>query len=269
MAARTAIRFQQIVKYLHAVSDLRIHDLNIYSGECVAFYGLSEETRDVLIKLITGAYPPDEGSLHLFDADSRNMSDSTWFDMVGNFGIYDDSTPLQENASVAENIAAPFRIRSPNVSEHALSASVLNLANSAQLTITDLSRLMSEASPVIRMKVRLARLLVPVPRLVLLCNPTERLSFRLSQEFSDLVKRTRKKLHYTLVIFTDDIRFICRLAERVLFLNPQTGIVVENQLRGWYHTLLPFLNISPAKHLQLSKDIMLYGGIGNSERVKR
>ena len=62
-------------------------------------------------------------------------------------------------------------------------------------------------------------------------------------------------------MFSSDLWFIEQLAERVVFLNPNDGQFVENQLRWWYHKLLPFLKPSPAQVLQLSFDGMQHSWI--------
>ena len=150
--------------------------------------------------------------------------------------------------------------------ESRLSAAVLKLANLVHLTITDLSKIMNEAASLLRMKVRLARALAFRPKVVILREPTEELSREVSQRMLDLLKRVRRKWKFTLILFTSDIWLLQELAEKVLFLNPQSGMVVENELRGWYHNVLPFLKPSPAKLLQLSRDILQYGR-GKGSRV--
>jgi ABC-type transporter Mla maintaining outer membrane lipid asymmetry ATPase subunit MlaF len=261
---KPVIHFQQTVKMIHGHPPLRIDDLRIYEKECVAFYGLTEDIAEIITNQITGAYAPEEGSIYIHGNDSREITDTSWFDFVGNFGIYSTSAPLQENASIGENIAMIFRSQDSSLDESRLSAAVLKLANLVHLTITDLSKIMNEASSLLRMKVRLARALAFRPSVVILREPTEEVSREVSQKLLDLLKRVRRKWKFTLLLFTSDIWLLQEVAERVLFLNPQTGIIVENQLRGWYHSVLPFLKPSPAKLLQLSRSILQYGQVKSS-----
>jgi len=260
---KTVIHFHQTVKMAHGSPILRIQDLRIYEKECVAFYGLPEEIADVITNQVTGAYAPEEGTVAIYGKDITKITDETWFDFVGDFGIYTSSAPFQENASIGENIAMILRGQDSNVSEYRLSASVLKLANTVHLTITDLSKMMNEASSLLRMKVRLVRALAFRPKVVILREPTLELSRDVSQELLELLKHTRRKWKFTLLLFTEDAWFLEQLAERVLVLNTQSGLVIENQLRGWYHNVLPFLKPSPAKILQLSRDILQYGRIGS------
>jgi ABC-type methionine transport system ATPase subunit len=120
---------------------------------------------------------------------------------------------------------------------------------------------MSDAGSLVKMKVRLARTLAFKPELVVFPEPTEGLSLSLTRQFVKLVRKSRRKIKYTVVLFTSDVRLVQEMAERVIFLNPITGFVVENQLRGWYHNLLPFLQPSSSKLLQLARDILQYGGV--------
>ncbi len=258
---KTAIHFQNTVKTLHGSLAVCIDDLHIYDKECVAFYGLSEEVAEIITHQITGAYSPEEGNVYIYGTNSREISEATWFEYVGNFGIYSSSIPFRERSSIGENIAALFRSQSPSIVEPQLSAAVLHLANLVQLTITDLSYSMGRASSLLRMKARLARSLANKPKLVVFYEPTEELSPDVTRKFLELIRRTRRKLKYTSLLFTSDVRFIQQLADRVLFLNPHNGVLIENQLREWYHNLLPFLQPSPVKLLQLARDILQHGGI--------
>jgi phospholipid/cholesterol/gamma-HCH transport system ATP-binding protein len=257
---KTAISFQQSIKMLHGAPAVCIDDLQIYDRECVAFYELTEEVAEIITNQVTGAYSPEEGNVYLFGTDSRQMADSNWFDYIGQFAIHRNSTPFRDAASIGENIAMLFRSRIPGIEEPRLSSAVLSVANLVQLTITDLSRTVGDAGSLLRIKAQLARTLAFKPRLIVFYEPSEDLSYGTTRKLIELIRRTRRKLKYTAVLFTSDVRLLQELADRVLFLNPLTGVVVENQLREWYHNVLPFLQPSPSKLLQLARNILQYGG---------
>ena len=96
---------------------------------------------------------------------------------------------------------------------------------------------------------------------MIVCDPDSGHTAEVTQRLAELIQRARRKLKFTLLIFTSDLWFIEQLAERVVFLNPNNGQFIENQLRRWYHKLLPFLKPSPAQVLQLSFDGMQHGRI--------
>lgn len=266
---KTAIRFENVVRNFRGAPLLRIDDLRIPERECVAFYGLPPEFSEPLVSLITGATIPDEGTLELLGIDSREISEeSEWFQFVENFGIY-GSHPLLESASIGENIASLYRLHDESMEEPHLSASVLSLAQMVHLTITDLSKIVSESNESLRMRLRLARALAYHPQVVVLVEPTQDLGPELFREFVELIRRARRKLRYTLVLLTSDIWLLEQLADRVLFLNPSSGLFIENQLRGWYHKFFPFLSPSPSQLLKLSQDILQYGRmIGTEEKLR-
>ena len=253
---KTAIHFQGTVKNLRGLPIFRIHNLRIYEREALGFYGLPEEYADILVNQMTGASCPEIGTVSILGTDSRGIEEESWFQFLENFGIYNLHNVFEEGASIGENIAALCRLRNESMEEPQLSAAVLRLANLVQLTIADLSKLIAEASPLLRMKTRLARALAYQPAVVVLCNPTEETSFELTQKFTDLIKRTRRKLKYTLVIFTSDIWLLEQVGHRIIFLNPLEGTFVENRLRRWYHKLFPFLKPSRSQLLDLSKNVL-------------
>lgn len=257
---KTAIRFENVVKNSHGSPLLRIDDLRIAEGECVAYYGLPDVFSEPLINLVTGATMPDEGVLEILGTDVREISDEAeWFRFVENVGIYGSHQSPQDGVSIGENIAALYRLKDESMAEPQLSASVLALANLVHLTITDLSRMVGEASATLRMKIRLARALAYHPKILVLTDPTTDLAPELFREFVELIRRTRRKLRYTLLFFTSDIWLLEQLSDRVIFLNPVSGLFIENQLREWYHRLFSFLSPPPSQLLKLSQDVLQYG----------
>lgn len=257
---KTAIRFENVVKNFHGTPLLRIDDLSIAEKECVAFYGLPEEFSEPLINLVTGATIPDEGTLKILGMDVREIDEeSDWFQFVEKVGIYGSQSPLQEGVSIGENIAALYRAGNESMEEPRLSTSVLSLANLVHLTIADLAKLVSEASSSLRMKIKLARALAHRPSILVLTDPTTDLAPEFYREFVELIRRTRRKLKFTLLFFTNDIWLLEQLSDRVIFLNPASGLFIENHLREWYHKLFSFLSPSPTQLLKLSQDVLQYG----------
>jgi ABC-type transporter Mla maintaining outer membrane lipid asymmetry ATPase subunit MlaF len=258
---KTAIHFQNAFKSLSGSSVLRISDLKIVERESIGFYGLPTELIEIVINELTGAYDLDEGSVTIFDTDTRDMDERSWFRFVEKVGIYKPESVLQESLSIGENVASYLRARNDAIEEPQLSAMVLKIANLVQLTITELSKQMSDATAVQRVKVHLSRTFAYHPAIVVASDPTSAQDEEVSRKFVEIVKRARRKLKFTLLFFTSDLWLLEQLADRAIFLNPRDGHFVENQLRGWYHKLLPFLNPSPGRLLQLSLDALQHSWI--------
>lgn len=264
---KKVFHFRDAVRIQHGSPVLRINDLRVHEGECLSFYGLPPEQTEILISEMTGTLIPEEGSVEILGSDSSDIPEKNWFQFVENIGIYNNQPVFLEASSIGENVATQFRLRNEAMEEPQLSASVLDAANLVQLTITDLSRIMRDASSSLRMKVRLSRALAYRPRVVLFHDPTNGMDVDTARLFVDLIRRTRRRLRYTVVLFTSDVSLLEQLADRVIFLNPLNGYFVENQLRGWYHKLLPFLKPSPAQLFQLSRDILRHGRIIQATKV--
>ena len=255
---KTAIHFHHVVKLVRGNPVLRIQDLRIPERQRLSFFGLSHEVEEIITNQITCAYPPEEGTISIFGKDSRKIAEASWFEFLGDFGIYSSSTPFLENASIGENLAAMFRGKEPPIQEPKLSAAVLRMANLVQLTITELSNIMNDAPDILRMKVRLARALALHPRILIVREPTANVSSEIAKKFADLLKMAQRKLKFTMILFTSDRLLIQQVAERVVFLNSETGVVVENRLRRWYHYVLPFLKPARASLVELTRNISKY-----------
>jgi len=265
---KTAIHFQDVTKFQRGLDSVKVSDLKIYEKESIAFYGLPSDHVEILINQITGTYTPDEGALTVFGMDSREIPEQTWFELVENFAILHHASGLQENASVGENVANIYRIRNEFIEEPQLSAQVLQLANLVQLSITDLAKMMNEASSSLRMRVEMSRVLAFQPRVLILCEPTSDMDAAVAHEFVELLRRVRRKLKFLLILFTSDVWLMEEIADRVLFLNLRSGDFVENQLRGWYHKLLPFLKPQPERLFQLTRDVLQHGRTYVTEKMK-
>ncbi len=268
---KTVVQFQNAYRSLRNGGALRISDLKIQERESVAFYGLLPEHIETLVNQISGVHELEHGSLTILGKNTRRMDERSWFQFVEKLGIYNSQPVFQESASIGENVASLYRMRSDLMEEPQLSASVLSLANLVQLSITDLSRQMSEATPVQRMKVRMSRALAYSPLLLIVCDSEKMHSSEVTHKLAELIRKARRKLKLTLLLFSSDLWLIEQLAERVVFLNPNNGQFVENQLRWWYHRLLPFLKPSPAPLLQLSFNAMQHSWImkESEDRIKR
>src|SRR5438105_6942368 len=220
---KTAVHFQNVLKNFRGFPVLRIDDLRLYERESVAFYGLPLEYSEILTNLMTGVSDPDEGSVEILGLKSDQMDDEqSWFDLFQKIGIYSSQHWFQQGVSIGENVAAFFRHRNEAIEEPQLSAAVLSLSNLVHLSITDLSKMMAEATPVLQMKLRLARALAYLPEVVILVEPTLDMAEDVSRQFTDLLRRTRRKLHYTSIFFTSDVNLMEQMVDRVVFLDPST-----------------------------------------------
>jgi ABC-type transporter Mla maintaining outer membrane lipid asymmetry ATPase subunit MlaF len=266
---KTVIHFQNVEKNLRGNAVLQIQDLRILERESVGIYGLSAEQMEIILNQITGAYETEQGSVQILGTDSRELDEESWFHFIEKLGIYTMQPVFQEGSSVGENVARLYRLQNDLMEEPQLSASVLNLANLVQLTITDLSKMMSEAGASLRMKVRLSKAFAYHPRIVVMCDPSLECPHEVTREMVELVRRARRKLRFTLVLFTSDLWLLEHLADRVIFLNPADGFSVENQLRGWYHKFFPFLNPSPGRLMQLSLDALQHAMKVTEEKMEK
>jgi ABC-type methionine transport system ATPase subunit len=266
---KTVVQFQNAFRSLRNSGALRISDLRIQERESVAFYGLLPEHVETLVNQISGVYELEHGNLTILGKNTRKMDERSWFQFVEKLGIYNSQPVFQESASIGENVASLYRMRNDSMEEPQLSASVLSLANLVQLSITDLSRQMSEATEIQRMKVRMSRALAYSPLLLIICDSDH--APEVTPKLAELIRKAKRKLKLTLLMFSSDLWLIEQLADRVVFLNPNDGQFVENQLRWWYHRLLPFLKPSPGQLLQLSFNAMQHSWImkESEDRIKR
>ena len=149
---KTVIHFQNVRKSIRDGASVTIRDIRIREHESVAFYGLSPEVVELLVQQMTGAAGFGQGRISILGTDVRSVNDQSWFSFMEQIGIYNSRSIFKESASIGENLAAVFRLKSDTSKEPQLSQSVWALAKLLQLTITDLSRNMAEASAPLRIE---------------------------------------------------------------------------------------------------------------------
>jgi ABC-type transporter Mla maintaining outer membrane lipid asymmetry ATPase subunit MlaF len=239
---------------LHNVSTphCRIADISLRSGEILAIFGASNSIRDAILHLATGTMRSDEGTVTVLGTDVQSVSDAAWFLLVQNVAILDFGSPLQEGASIGENLAAPYLTREPPLEEPALSEAVLWLSNTVKLRIAELATGAHKAGPALRWKARLGRAIAHRPRILFVLNAKG------PGAMPRILRRAQRRAKLSIVLFTSDEALAADAADRALILNPRSGVCVENRVRGWYHRLLHFLPVSASRRRKLANAIAEY-----------
>ena len=231
-------------------NNLRVEDFCVKKHECVGVYGLEPRERELLIHLATGTAGFAEGTITVFGRDTRELDEPSWFDLMALVGICD--TPrFNEDVSIGMNLAAGLtRAADTPLREPKLSSRVLAIANVLELTIMELASHSNTASPTLQFKAALGGVISHHPQLLFFDDRETHPEVR--QILPRLLRRLRSKCNLTIVLFTNDLQLLSQLANRVVFVNTGTGSSIEMRMRGWYHTLFPFLPLSASRQQDLA-----------------
>jgi len=227
------LELTRVVKDYHGLRPLRFRELAVSEGEVVSIAGLDASAAEVLTGLITGATLPDEGSVRVFGEDTAAIVDAdTWLRGLDRFGIVSDRVALLDSFSVRQNIALPLTLDLDELPA-AIAAAVQRLATGVRLDPQELDIAAGDASPVARLRTRLARALAPAPRLLLMEHPTGSIPRPdASRVASDLFELIRDRRCSALVMSAD--RGFTAAADRELQLDPATGALRRHSHRAWF-----------------------------------
>lgn len=188
-------------------------DMHLAATTITAVIGRSGCGKTTLLRCLGGLEPPDHGSIRVGDGDLRREQTGyvfqeprlmPWLTVAGNvgFGLF-AWTPDRRDAAVAEVLR------------------IIGLPTAGGLLPKQLSGGMAQ-------RVALARSLASQPELLLLDEPFSALDPFTREQMQDHLLRLQRHYRTTMVLITHDMDEALALADRVIVLRGQPGIVVAD-----------------------------------------
>jgi ABC-type transporter Mla maintaining outer membrane lipid asymmetry ATPase subunit MlaF len=220
--AEALIDVRGVSKNYGGLRPLRLAALTIGPGERIAITGLDAPAAEILVNVLTGATLPDEGEIRLFGRATSGISNpGDWLATLDRIGMVSPRAVLVEELTVEQGIAMAFTLSLDPVPE-AIAADVARLGRDAGLGPADLGTRLSNASPLVKARCRLARSLATTPALLVLDHanalvPDGAAAF--GREIAALA-RTRGM---AVIALTADEAFANAVADKVFALDAATG----------------------------------------------
>lgn len=228
------VELSDVTKAYSGLRPLRIKRLELRAGETVALLGVDAVMSEVLVNLITGAQLPDRGEVRVFGRSTTSITGvDDWVTELDRFGLISERAVLVDQFTALQNLALPFslEIEPP---PPALQAEVRQLATEVGLTDQELSATTAALGPAAQLRLRLGRALALRPRVLLAEHPNARLAgAELPGLAADIARVTRNRGLASLVT-TADATFASALTERVLELQPASGLLKASGWRRWF-----------------------------------
>jgi ABC-type transporter Mla maintaining outer membrane lipid asymmetry ATPase subunit MlaF len=229
------VELSGVTKDYLALRPLRVQRLELRAGESVALLGVDAAMSEVLVSLITGAQLPDTGEVRVFGrlTSSIKVVDE-WVTELDRFGLISERAVLVDQFTAEQNLALPLSLDIEQLAPP-LRAEVLRIAIEVGLAPDELATPTSNLSPVARLRLRLGRALALQPRVLLAEHPSATLEREDAAVFAaDLARITGARGLASLVL-TADAAFARALADRVLTLQPATGVLQPaSGRRRWF-----------------------------------
>jgi ABC-type lipoprotein export system ATPase subunit len=231
-AIAPVLQITGVRKNYAALRPLRIKELAIAPRERVAVMGLDAAAAELMVNLVTGASLPDEGEVQVFGKRTVDVDNGeTWLASLDAFGIVTDRAVMLEGATLAQNLALPFTLAIDPI-EPETHDRVVRLAAECDIPSEWLDQQAGGLPPGIRARTHLARAIALGPALLLMEHPTAALPETERGAFGLVVAHVCETRRLATLAMTLDPVFAAAAAQRVLTLQPATGVLAP-QKRGW------------------------------------
>jgi simple sugar transport system ATP-binding protein len=227
------LEFADASKAYGGLRPLRIKEMTVGAGDCLAVLGFDQPSAETFVNLATGATLPDSGTVRIFGRATSSIDDpADWLATVDRFGIVSERAVLLDALTVIQNLAMPFTLDIEPPPEDVRERAE-NLARQVGLSETVWARAVGELDAAGWLRVRLGRALALDPVVLLLEHATARLPPSEVTAIGAAIRGLAAGRGLALVAAGADATFASAVADRVLVLEPASGRL-KPQRRGWF-----------------------------------
>jgi putative ABC transport system ATP-binding protein len=200
---RAEIRSMEFA-YGDAGFHLSIPEMEIQSGECVAFVGPSGSGKTTLLSLLAGIVTPQSGDVIVGDIWINQIEDAERRAFrITQIGFVFQDFRLVDYLDVRGNILLPYRLNSALDLNENVETRLNQLSETLQLVDT-LNSTVDKLSQGEKQRTAIARALLPKPGLILADEPTGNLDPSNKRRILDLLFEQAKENDSTLMMVTHD-----------------------------------------------------------------
>jgi phospholipid/cholesterol/gamma-HCH transport system ATP-binding protein len=196
---------------------LRGVDLTIRTGESLVVLGRSGTGKSVLLKLIIGLLPPDEGTVLVDGQDVTRLGYDDLAELRKRFGMVFQMAALLDSMTVGQNVGLALAEHGGMSREEvrrlvAEKLEMVHLAGIEEKKPADLSGGMKK-------RVGLARAIAMDPDYILYDEPTTGLDPVTAQQINVLIRELQERLNVTSIVVTHDMQSAYYVGDRLCLLH--------------------------------------------------
>jgi ABC-type sugar transport system ATPase subunit len=216
------LRADRISKHFGGVRALREVSLTVYADEVVGLVGDNGAGKSTLVKVLSGNFPPDSGTLTLM-GEPVHFTSPVQARAMGVETVYQDLA-LCENLDAVANLFIGRELYRTIVGLRFLDKREMERQTRAILTRIG-TQIPSVKEPVAymsggeRQSIALGRFVAWGDKLVLLDEPTAALGVRETSRALDLVARTRREKGVSMILISHNIEHVFRIADRIVVMR--------------------------------------------------
>ncbi|MCC7446148.1 MAG: sugar ABC transporter ATP-binding protein [Anaerolineae bacterium] len=218
MAGMSLLELRKVSKSFPGVQALFQVDLDVQAGEVHALIGENGAGKSTLIKLLSGVYTHDSGTIR-FDNALVAFTDPQDSQRAGIFTLYQEFN-LLPHLTVAENIflgAEPRHKHLPFIDWHAMQQQTRRLLDMLDLAIQPDARV-GDLSAAEQQMIELAKTLHANPKLLIMDEPTSSLSYREVNALFRLIRRIKAQ-GISVIYVSHRLDDVLAIADRITVLR--------------------------------------------------
>jgi|GEM_PF-1205029 len=221
------IELENVTKVFEGKEVLKNVSLQVPRGKSLVVVGPLDSGKELLLNLINGASLPDSGRVRVLGVDTREIGDDDrWHQFLENFGLVSQRSLLFRSLTVGLNIALPLKLRVDRFfSEEEITARVGRILREVGLSSEYIMKLPTDLDEEARKRVELARALAYEPKILLYDEPVLGLGPQARKRIGKLIRKVNQRFSLTAFTVTLDEEFAKQIADGILFLDVQTGML--------------------------------------------
>ena len=187
--------------------------LNFEEAKCTAILGPKGSGKTALFEVICGLGSPSKGKVRIFGKSPRLQ----WSSLGSDVGVCPEKDLFFEDLSGAENLEFVGRMR--NFTGRLLNSYVSAAFEDLKIPAHFAKFPLKEWPPFERKKLSVAMATLGNPKLIIVDNPTRRMTVRQSMEIWTVIDGIRKQGQSTILIFSDSYFEAAKLCDNVALLR--------------------------------------------------
>jgi len=199
---------------LHILKDI---NLDVFKGENMVVLGRSGAGKSVLIKILAGLLPPDQGVVKVLGQHVDQLKGKELDALRLRIGFSFQNSALYDSMSVRQNLEFPLKMNLRKLSKPDINNAVEEVLDAVGL-LDKMDRMPSDLSGGQRKRIGIARTLILKPEIMLYDEPTSGLDPITSEEINDLINEVREKYNTSSIIITHDLTCAKMTNDRVAML---------------------------------------------------
>lgn len=217
------LQLRNISKAFGGVQALKDVDFEVYAGEVVGLVGDNGAGKSTLIKVISGAYIPDQGEI-LLDGQPVSIASPQDATRLGIETVYQDLA-LCDNLDVVANLwlgREAYRWLIPGVlkvlDETEMERQTLDVLRTLDVKIPSVRRPVAALSGGQRQCIAVAKTILRQPKVVLLDEPTAALGVAQTRQVLNLIMRLKQQ-GLAVVVISHNLHDVFEVADRAVVMR--------------------------------------------------